>query len=79
MGVHAAAGLQGVGLRNNSGENNCFLNAAVQGLWHCAHFCEWLCALRPKAYVVSQLPSLLHALACHDKLDAHCKDVAFAY
>ncbi|CAK9175376.1 unnamed protein product [Ilex paraguariensis] len=34
----------GTGMRNDPGENNCFLNATIQSLWHLRHFRdEFLC------------------------------------
>lgn len=43
----------GTGLRNDIGENNCFLNCFVQSLWHCACFRRAVLQWPLHAYQVS--------------------------
>ena len=52
--AQTASAQQGAGLRNATGEYNCFLNVIIQCLWHCSCFrcavMQWL----PHAYQVSK-------------------------
>ncbi len=46
-------GVSVVGLRNATGEYNCFLNVIIQCLWHCHHFRKQVMRWDPAAYQVS--------------------------
>jgi hypothetical protein len=50
------------GLRNRTGEYNCFLNAVVQCLWRCRAFRAGLLALAPAAVQVPPSCCVLRSL-----------------
>ena len=54
-GGASAAPAGEAGLQNETGEYNCFLNAVVQCLWHCAAFRDGLLRLPPGALQVCVL------------------------
>ncbi len=54
QGAEAGAdGVSVVGLRNATGEYNCFLNVIIQCLWHCHDFRRQVMKWEPAAYEVS--------------------------
>ena len=65
--VDAASGQEGAlvtfcGLQNQLGENNCFLNAVVQALFHSAAVQAWLAAVTPEMY---QVPTMHCPVPCY--------------
>ena len=53
------------GLRNATGEYNCFLNVIIQCLWHCGCFRRRIQSWKPDMYQVR--PPLALAAALNDK------------
>ena len=58
----AANGVSVVGLRNATGEYNCFLNVIIQCLWHCHDFRTQVMEWPAAAYEVGALRC--QVLAC---------------
>lgn len=54
-GLASASAQQGTGLRNATGEYNCFLNVIIQCLWHCASF----------RHAVMQWPKAVYQVSKH--------------
>lgn len=63
---HEAATTSTMGLRNATGEYNCFLNVIIQCMWHCHAFCQAVMSWDPAAYQVLLhfWPHQLHCLVC---------------
>ena len=60
------------GLTNNSGENNCFLNATIQALWHVGPFrVELQDFLAAHAYLIANDGNNQPAVHNHSTTDAH--------
>ena len=57
--VAGAADVAMPGLRNETGEYNCFLNVIIQCLWHCTGF---------RAAIMALPPGMLKGAACHSLL-----------
>ncbi|KAL3144120.1 hypothetical protein ABBQ32_003911 [Trebouxia sp. C0010 RCD-2024] len=66
-GLASASAQQGTGLRNATGEYNCFLNVIIQCLWHCASFrhavMQWPKAVYQDNEIASALVDLFQAFA----------------
>lgn len=48
----------GAGLRNATGEYNCFLNVIIQCLWRCQAFRKQIMQWEPQVYQVTHAPNL---------------------
>lgn len=62
-GSHEPASTSTMGLRNATGEYNCFLNVIIQCMWHCHAFRQAVMGWDPAAYQV-QLHHCPHHLHC---------------
>ena len=62
-----AASSSTMGLRNATGEYNCFLNVIIQCLWHCRMFRQQVMAWQPQAYEASLVAAMQYKCICMNK------------